>query len=74
MSIKRWRKAREILTIWSFWLTIEKVGSGSDTMRVVKIAMGTLSPYLISRLIALYTEWWAVRTLQLYKVELSLQG
>ena len=25
---KRRRKAREILTIWSFWLTIEKVGSG----------------------------------------------
>ena len=28
MSIKRWRKADEILTICSFCLTIEKVGSG----------------------------------------------
>ena len=26
--IKRWGKAGEILTIWYFWLTCEKVGSG----------------------------------------------
>jgi hypothetical protein len=26
--IKRWRKAGEILTIWYFWLTCEKVGRG----------------------------------------------
>ena len=52
MSIKRLRKAGEILTIWPVWLTYEKVGS--DFQCHHGGARGSLSHSLSARLIPAY--------------------
>ena len=68
VSIKRGRKMEEILDIWSFWLTIEKVSSGSwyyATCRPAGALVCGESTFLHTRRVAgAFKGWCAVRTLQ----------